>query len=428
MSQMTICIIIFVITIAMYAMNKLSMGVVGLLTIAALVLTGCLEPSAALSYFSNGNVLMLMSMFVVSTGLSRTSLIDKFSNAVIKSTGGSFKRTFLSYIILATILTNFLNSPFVVFSIVFPLCSKMCEDYEVPPSKVMFPVGLVCIACCCILPFGAAIQQTGLYNGFLESYGFKDLTFLATDFTKGRWPFLIVIPVWAYTMGYKIAPQTPAIPISTVTFSANEKEPLNKFSDWAGVIIFFTVVAFFIFGGKLGVPSWMVCFIGALLMVICGVLSDKEAIGALPINLAAMLIGSLAMAGALTATGAGDVIGNMLASAIGNVTNGYVLGAVFFLIPFVLTQVMQNQAVMNIFVPICLLACKSIGANPIGLIVLITAGSLTAFMTPMATSAIPAIMGAGGYDIKSLVKQGWLVSLIAAAIYIPYVMTVLPCF
>jgi len=428
MSQMTICIVIFIVSIILYAINKFSMGVVGLVTLAALILTGCLETPAALLYFANSNVIMLMSMYVVSTGLSRTSLIDRFSNIVIKLTGGSFKRTFLCYIVLSVILTNFLNSPLVVFSIVFPLCMKMCEDYEISASKVMFPIGLTCIACCCILPFGAAIQQTGVYNGFLESYGFEHITFLATDFTRGRWPFLLIIPVWAYTIGYKIAPPIPPTAISTVTISKSEKNSLSKFSDWAGVVIFFAVVIFFILGSKVGVPSWMVCFIGAILTVICGVLSDKEAIAALPINLAAMLIGSLATAGALSSTGAGNAIGDMISSMIINVDNGYVLGTVFFVIPFLLTQCMQNQAVMSIFVPICLLTCKSIGANPTGLIILITAGSLTAFMTPMATSAIPAIMGAGGYDIKSLVKQSWLLSLVIAVIYIIYVMTVMPCF
>ena len=49
-------------------------------------------------------------------------------------------------------------------------------------------------------------------------------------------------------------------------------------------------------------------------------------------------------------------------------------------------------------------------------------------MTPMATSAIPIVMGVGGYDIKSLVKQSWLVSVVFGVFYVLYVMTVLPCF
>ena len=69
MSPLTICIIIFVISILLYATDKLPMGVVGLGTLAALILFGCMEEKEALTYFANKNVILLMSMFVVSTGL-----------------------------------------------------------------------------------------------------------------------------------------------------------------------------------------------------------------------------------------------------------------------------------------------------------------------------------------------------------------------
>lgn len=427
MNSMTICITIFIVSLILYGMNKLPMGVVGLGTILALVLTKCLSEKAALTYFSNSNVIMMASMFVVSAGLSRTSLIDKFSAFVSRMTGGSFRRTYLCYLILAMILTNLMNSPGACFCVVFPLVAQMCTDYKVSPSKVMFPLGLVCVACCCVLPFGASIQESGIFQGFLDTYE-TGLTFRAIDYTVGRWPMLIIAPLWAWTMGYKIAPEVPPMAIAMTSVPASQKKPLNKFADWAGVIIFFGVIVLFFTGRRFGIPAWEACLLGAVLTVVCGTLKGKEAIAALPIDLACMLIGALAMAGALTATGAGDVIGDALAAAVGGVRNGYVLGLIFFTIPFILTQFMQNQAVINIFAPIVIMTCKSIGANPIGLLVIITAAGLTAYMTPMATSAIPVVMGTGGYDIRSLVKQSWLVSLIFGAFYVLYVMTVLPCF
>lgn len=427
MSTMTICIIIFVVSLILYGMNKLPMGVIGMGTILALVFTKCLDAKSALTYFSNNNVIMMASMFVVSAGLSRTSLVDQFSHFVMKLTGGSFRRTYACYLILAMILTNLMNSPGACFCVVFPLAAQMCKDYKVSPSKVMFPLGLVCVACCCVLPFGASIQESGIFQGFLDSYE-TGLTFRPIDYTIGRWPMLILAPLWAWTMGYKIAPEQPINPIAMTAMSASEKKPLKPFADWAGVIIFFGVIVLFFMGSKIGVAAWQACLLGAVLTVICGTLTGKEAIAALPVDLACMLIGALAMAGALTATGAGDVIGAALASVVGSVHNRYLLGAIFFTIPFVLTQFMQNQAVINIFAPIVIMTCKAIGADPIGLLVIITAAGLTAYMTPMATSAIPIVMGTGGYDIKSLVKQSWLVSILFGIFYVAYVMTVLPCF
>lgn len=69
---------------------------------------------------------------------------------------------------------------------------------------------------------------------------------------------------------------------------------------------------------------------------------------------------------------------------------GYII---FILVPFVLTQVMQNRAVMAIFQPIAILACKSMGVSCVGPVLLVSAACCAAFMTPSATACIPMIMG-----------------------------------
>ena len=89
-ATMSICIIIFVISLVLYGMNKLPMGVVGISTLLALVFTNCLDAKSALTYFANNNVIMMASMFVVSAGLSRTSLIDKFSHFMYSKSSGFY--------------------------------------------------------------------------------------------------------------------------------------------------------------------------------------------------------------------------------------------------------------------------------------------------------------------------------------------------
>lgn len=78
MSTITIAILIFVVTLILYGVNKFSMGTVGMITMAALLVTGCLAPKDALGYFANKNVILMLSMFVVSAGLSRTNVSGRF--------------------------------------------------------------------------------------------------------------------------------------------------------------------------------------------------------------------------------------------------------------------------------------------------------------------------------------------------------------
>ena len=428
MTQLTICIIIFVLSLISYALNKIPMSLTALLTMAALIFTGCLDPEVGLSGFSNTNTIIIVGMFVISAALNQTSFVDKLSSKIVQISGGSFKRAYMGYIILAVLLTNFLTSPMIAYGIIFPLATTMCKKYEVSPSKVQFPLAVCCIACCAILPFGYTINATGQYNGYLDAYGFTGITINPIDFTIGRLPLLILVILWAYFLAPKFSPDQPIVPIITETTVKSEKKPLNKFSDWAGLVIFLVVIFGLLFNAQIGIESWKIVLIGALATVLCRTLTEKEAFSAIPLSIVFIYVGALATANALSATGAGEVVGNWLAGIVGGTHNNYILGALFFIVPFIVTQVMLNQGVMNIFVPICLLTCQSIGANPVGLCILITAACLTAFMTPMATPAIPMCMGAGGYDIKSLFKQGWLISVLLIVGYVFYTMTVLPAF
>ena len=163
-------------------------------------------------------------------------------------------------------------------------------------------------------------------------------------------------------------------------------------------------------------------------MVLFGVVDQKNALRDIPWDMLMLFVGALALGTALTNTGAGNMIGDALAAAVGGTHNNYVLGALFFIIPFLLTQFMLNRAVSAVFVPICLLTSSSLGANPIGLILLVNAGSLTAFMTPMATPAVAMCMADGGYDLKSIIKSGSIITLILPIVYIAYTMMVFPAF
>ena len=72
--------------------------------------------------------------------------------------------------------------------------------------------------------------------------------------------------------------------------------------------------------------------------------------------------------------------------------------------------------------------CGALGADPRGCMILISAGALTAYMTPSATAAVAMCMGAGGYDVKALFKMGWLFALLACIVYIGFVSFAYPAF
>ena len=405
------------------------MWLTSLLSVCALFVTKCIDANTALGGFSNVNTILMAAMFVVAAGFRRTSMVDGMVGGILKITKGSFKTAYFGYILLALLLTNFISSPMVVYAIISPLLCAFLDQTGKNRTKYVFPMMVVCVSCCGILPMATAIQLAGQYTGFLETYEFSGMAVVPTDFLKAAWPLLILKPIWALFVAPRFCPDKPSVKIEGIgKMGQSTKTTLTPVVDKIGIVLFFATIICLILAANIGLPTWFIALLGSLLMCLFGVVDTKTALRDIPWDMLMLYAGALALGGALTATGTGELIGNALAVIVEGTHNSYILGTLFFLIPFALTQFMLNRSVLTVFVPICLLTCSALGANPIGLIILVNAGSMTAFLTPMATPAVPMCMADGGYSLKDLAKSGWLITLVLCVIYIFYVMTVMPCF
>lgn len=428
MSSLTICLIICLITMISYIAGKIPMGLTAMLSMAAFVLTGCLDPNTAAGYFGNANGIMMLSMFVVAAGFNRTQFVKKCASSVNKISGGSLTKMMLGYVVITVILSQFIQSSVVVFGIMAPMMIASCEELNISPSKALFPMAMVGIATISVLPLGSGATQFAELNGYLEANEYTAFTVALTDPMKARLPMLIAISLYSIFIAPRMAPDEPLIKMTDIQVRKDNKEVLSPFKEKAGYIIFILTTLALIFQVQLKIATWVICLCGALSMILFGVLSEKEAIAAINWPMAFLFVGALAMGGALAQTGAGEVVGGILADMAGKISNPYLIGLVFFLVPFILTQIMMNRTVMIIFIPIAILACKSMGANPVGIIILVQSACLSSFMTPMATPAIPMCMAAGGYDLKSLIKQSLLPAAILCAVSVFWIMTVFPMF
>ena len=426
-TQLIICLVIFILTVIGYCTKFFSLGTVSMLSLCAIALTGCLTPGETVAYFGNATVVMIGAMCVVAAGFNRTQFCKKLSDAIVRLTNGNSKLMFLGYVVLVTILSQMIQAPVVAFGIVAPLAVATAENMGISSSKISMPIGIAAVATCCTLPIGAGATIAAELNGYLESYGYLDFTVNQLDPMIGRLPMLIITVIYCALLAPKLAPERPLIPTIYDIKQQAQKEPLNPVAEWAGIIIFFADALALIFSTQLKVPTWEICLIGAVLMVLFGTLSAREAVAAVPLSILFTVVGALALSGALSATGAGDLIGGWVGQMVTAFNgNSYLVGAIFFLLPFTMTQFMLNRGTMLVSHPIAIATCASIGGNPIGLMILIQAACLTAYMTPMANGTVPYIMAYGGYTQKSMLKQGWLFAIITCVVSVGWVMTVFP--
>ena len=429
MSQMTICLILFILTLIGFAVgsNYVSITVISLISMMVMVLTGCLEPATALAGFSNGSAILMASMFIVAAGLNRTQMVNKISGYICRVSKGSFTKVLAGYVLLTCILSQFIPSAVVCFCIVFPMAQAACREMNVNPSKMMFSLGITAIGTVITLPLSSAIQEMARIQGFLEAYEYTEYNMGIMDIMKAKFPVMVAIVLMAIFLIPRFAPDVKNEKEVTAS-GPKQAEPLDPVREVIGYVTFILVLLGLIFASKLGLTTWQVAMMGALVIVATGVLSKKEAIENMNLSMVLLYVGALGIGNALSATGAADLIGDKLSAIILTLNNNYLAGLLFFLVPFILTQFMLNLGIYSIFVPLYIMICKSMGANPIGPIMLCMIASMTAFFSPLATAAVPVMMGAGNYRMKDLVKMGILPAVIITIVAVGWIMTIYPVF
>ena len=141
-----------------------------------------------------------------------------------------------------------------------------------------------------------------------------------------------------------------------------------------------------------------------------------------------LYVGVVTLGNAFANTGAGELVGDFVANLLGNTTNSYLIGAIFYFAAFFLTSVLYNRAVSKILLPLAILTSISLGCDPRGVIIMCYVGSMSSIITPMATAVVPMMMGAGGYSQKTLVKMGALPALLMGVIAVAIGMTIFPAY
>ena len=424
MSQMTICLLIFAFMIVSFFMKKIPMSVTSMLVMVLLIITGCIDVKTALPSFGSTTVVTMVCMFIVAAGLSRTQMIAHLSKMLYKVTKGSFTKVLATYVVMTCILGQFIPSIVALFALVYPLVQGMCDEMHISPSKMMYPIAIASVSCAFIIePIGPYAAWYITDNGYLQSYGWTATQFNMWTETSVIFPVGIITLLLAIFVVPKFLPEQPEMPTSMVQgHEFKHQEPLSPVREVLGYGVFVAVIIALM----LGVPSWEATMIGAIVIVASGVLTEREAINNMNMDIILLYVGVVVMGNALGQTGAADMLGKWLASILGHTTNGYLIGAAFYIVAFLMTSVLYNRAVTTVLEPLAIMTCVSMGCDPRGPIILCALASMSSLITPMATAVVPMAMGAGGYSQKTILKAGLLPGVIRGVVGVLIAMTLYP--
>jgi di/tricarboxylate transporter len=144
---------------------------------------------------------------------------------------------------------------------------------------------------------------------------------------------------------------------------------------------------------------------GALLMILTGCLTWRDATRALSVQVIMIVAASLALGAAMLKTGAADFLAECFVLVMGGANPRLILGGLVLLLA-VLTNVVSNNAAAVIGTPIGISIAEQLGLNPEPFVLAVLFGANMSFITPMAYKTNLLIMNAGGYTFRDFVRAG----------------------
>ncbi len=152
---------VLILTVVLFATEKLSVDLVALLVMALLMTSGVITASEGISGFSNTATVTVAAMFVLSAGLFKTGAVNSLGAVVDRV----FKRSFLTAMLLLMILVGFLsafinNTP--VIAIFLPILLNAAKTNKISVSKILLPVSFASM-------FGGVCTLIGTSTNILVS-------------------------------------------------------------------------------------------------------------------------------------------------------------------------------------------------------------------------------------------------------------------
>ena len=134
------------------------------------------------------------------------------------------------------------------------------------------------------------------------------------------------------------------------------------------------------------VPLEIAAVIGALLCVVTGCLTERQAYDSIDWVTIFLFAGMIPVATAMNTSGAGKLIAEYTVAAMGGNPSPYLITAVLFALAVVLTQFMSNTASKALLCPVGIALAAQVGASPRAVLMAILIASSCAFASPVAVS------------------------------------------
>ncbi len=414
MSPTSMTLILLLFAVVMFIWEKIPLALTSMIVCVGLVLTGVLDAKEAFNGFVNKNVILFVDMFIIGAALFETGMAKKIGGVVTKF--AKSERELVVAVMLITGLMSGLLSNTGTAAVLIPVIIGVAARSGFSRSRLLMPIVFAAAMGGNLSLIGApgnmiaqsALEKVGKGFGFFE-YGYVGL------------PILVIGILFIATIGFNLLPNhkhgTEGENSNDITY-----DHIPAWKKNASLIVLLVTIACMVFQKQIGLPLHITGAIGAIILIITGVISEDQAYKSIDLKTIFLFGGTLALAAAMKKTGAGAVIAEAVLSSLGSESSMFIVMLVIFLLAVVMTNFMSNTATTALLVPIGMSISTSIGADPRAVMMAVVIGGSLAYATPIGMPANAMVLGPGGFRFNDYVKAGLPLILVSTIVS----MTLLP--
>ena len=422
MSQAVKCLILLAVVALLFVTEIIPLAITATAGAIACGLLGFIPAKQVFSGLSNSTVVLFAGMFIVGAAMFYTGLAQKIGNTVVHFCGTSENSLMFGLMIVGTLLSSVLSNTGTA-ACLLPVALGICAAAKIPASRQLMPLAFAC-------GWGGIITMVGtppniIATGALTAAGLEGFGFF--EFAWIGIPVSIAGMLYMMFIGKHLLPKVELDADQEIEQEVEATTTSSSKQIISGAILLVVVLVMAL--DIKGVSLEMAAIIGALVCVLTGCLTEKQAYASIDWVTIFLFAGMMPVSNAMDKTGAGKLIAEWAVSLMGGAPTPIIMTSVLFIISCTLTQFMSNTAAAALLAPVGVAISQQLGASPKAVLMAIGVAASCAFATPVGTPPCTLVLGPGGYKFMDYVKVGVplvILCFIVSIIVIPMVWPFFP--
>ena len=416
------CLILLAVVALLFVTEMIPLAMTAVLAAIACSALGLVPENQIFLGLADSTVVLFGGMFVVGAAMFYTGLAQKVGGAVVKLFGTNENSLMFGLMVVGTVLSSVLSNTGTA-ACLLPVALGICSAAKIPASRQLMPLAFAC-------GWGGIITMVGtppniIAVGAMNAAGIEPFGFF--EFAWIGLPISVAGMLYMMFLGKYLLPNKQLDADQEIEQEIEANETNNTKMMVSGAILIAVVLVMGL--GIKGITLEMAAVVGALICVLTGCLTEKQAYASIDWVTIFLFAGMMPVSKAMDVTGAGKLIADWTVGLMGGSPSPLVVTAVLFILSCGLTQFMSNTASAALLCPIGIAISKNLGADPKAVLMAIAVAASCAFATPVGTLPNTLVLGPGGYKFMDYVKAGTglvLVAFVVSLVVIPMVWPFFP--